>query len=450
MPGKPRRYAPRATTASTIPSGGVSQPTVLLAALAILAAVQLFVALVGENRFAAQVGGIRIYPLDITAAMFAVLGLGLAFSQNRVRSTTGTAILLLAINYANLARGLLSYGPSAGVEFRPDAIVLSVILLATQARRYKSVDFAIIVGVLAASALTIYFLRRFGVVALNAFDMMYNLGTFRAGRFIVADDALMISTFGFVCIASGLRRSKPTANIIFWVLGVLGISIALIALHRSVWLAIIVGLPLLFLFQGRARLLNRDVFVVLLFGSLIVSAAAVSALLLSETIREGLLEATERQSTLQWRIQGWLGLLQLLSPLEVLIGRSFGSDYSRIVLGNVITHSAHNFYISKLFQIGIVGVLLYGTIAFRVIIGLWKVCRSDAVPDDRNLATVLLALMLGHLCYLTVYDIGISTALVLGYAIGFVQSRGRQTTGAARLGRKLNQRGLPTRVGRLS
>ncbi|MFC7305778.1 hypothetical protein ACFQVC_16310 [Streptomyces monticola] len=123
---------------------------------------------------------------------------------------------------------------------------------------------------------------------------------------------------------------------------------------RTAWAALVVMLAGLLLTRRAhtSRLTS--------FAKAATAAAAVllvGLLGLGGSLADGLLASSQDDTTLSWRVAGWLALLPTVGgPVEWLTGRPFGSGFERLMDGVVVNLSSHNAYLDVLLHLGLLGV----------------------------------------------------------------------------------------------
>jgi O-antigen ligase len=391
-------------------------------AAVLIALTDAYTALQGTRVWALNLGSTQLYPFDLLGLLFGAAGAVLALQRRRLLNADYLIFIILVFSSLQFIRGFASYGVQAGLEFRQDEFVLGCMLFMSQVRcRYSVAEFAQVAAIIAGSALLVYALRALGVASLSEFDQIYNVGTFRGHRFIASDGALTLLGLSLSTVALAMRQSRPI--IVFAMFGVAAIALAMTfgALHRSVWLAAFVALPLFVHGLWRARLISASATTIVFAASVLLVVALVAAAVVVPVVQESLLEVNARESSLSWRTEGWRGLLGLMSPSDYFIGRGYGSDYNRIVMGRIINASSHNHYLGKLFQLGIPGLVLYLSLYGTLALGLLGVRRdTKASIDTISLSILLFALLGGYLAFLTAYENWTPSAILFGYSAGFL------------------------------
>lgn len=335
---------------------------------------------------------------------------------NRSRTYLAAVVVLLAFS---IVRGFITEGIEvAGVEARP------IFYFVVGAMYFGGFDLSrdqfvtivdLIVGtalVLCGIAVVIWATSGFGSSTGSFVD-----GTFVDGRPLPASAALLICqgmliVFFFPSLSRRFGR-WPILSALFFLVVVL-------LQHRTVWAVALATLSIGLL--GRTSARSR--LPALLIG-LGVVAPTVGIMLfrgdlapVHQRLEESAISAFQPQGTFAWRIEGWASLLQdpaNLSPINVAVGRPFGSGYDRRVGGVLITYSPHNFYVNMLLRVGLTGTLLLLLIYFR----LFFRKREEHSPDNQVRALVRLV-AISQLLYFVAYAPFYDQGLLLGSVIGFL------------------------------
>ncbi len=398
---------------------------------ALIGIVHILTSFEGRTPFYISIGTIQIYLFDLLALAFAAMGGVLLLRRRRFTSIDFIFLAIVTISVVQFLRGTAIYATQAGVEFRQDAFVLCSLLFlmgTSSFYRHTRRDFLVIVALYAGAGLLIYGLRALGLAPQSAFDLTFNQGIWRAWRFIGADEALGVIGLAMTCFSLAIYGSNqghslsPARSLNYWLYGAAAVILAFIAMHRSVWAVGIVALPLFFALQMRYRLMTPRSFEI----SFVIAIAAVLtvtvAFFMSTNLQSAAGEVSAVNSTLNWRTAGWESLIKLMVPQDYILGRGYGADYSRLALGQVIKNSAHNFYLAKLWQLGVLGLALYIILYVSAVTALVRIARRPRDLEDRALATLLIALIAGELVFFVVYANWIPSILLMGYTLGFIRS----------------------------
>jgi O-antigen ligase len=138
--------------------------------------------------------------------------------------------------------------------------------------------------------------------------------------------------------------------------------------HRTVWLAVGLGLLLLLLLHTRRRTLIGKIAVVGIASIIVVGTSFVYFPELGVKLGqkfEGILDPSS-DSTASWRIEGWeYQLEQLKSSGRVWFGQGLGNYYRWEVEGKIVGFTPHNAYVQLLLKLGLVGLVVYGLLVFE-------------------------------------------------------------------------------------
>jgi O-antigen ligase len=411
---------------------GLRARRLLFFGAALIAIVHILTSFEGNTPYFVSIGTIQIYLFDLLALILGGIGGVLLLRRRRFTSIDFIFLAIVVLSVVQFLRGLVAYSTQAGVEFRQDAFVLCALLFmmgASSFYRHTRRDFLVIVALYAGAGLLVYGIRALGLAPLSVFDLTFNQGIWRAGRFIGADEALGVLGLAMTCFSLAIYGSDqryPTdsaKSLNYWLYGAIAIIFAFIAMHRSVWAVGILAVPLFFGLQLRYRLMTRHGFEIFFVIALAAILVITVAFLTSASLQNAAGEVSAVNSTLNWRTAGWESLIKLMVPTDYLLGRGYGADYSRWVFGEIIKNSAHNFYLAQLWQFGIVGLALYVVLYISVIASLVRIARRPRDLEDRALATLLIALISGELVFFMVYANWIPSILLMGYALGFVRTK---------------------------
>jgi hypothetical protein len=130
-----------------------------------------------------------------------------------------------------------------------------------------------------------------------------------------------------------------------------------------------------------------------------VAVALTAGVATGNVFDQSLAETTATHSTFQWRVIGWSDLLATEhSVAGLLLGFRFGTGYSRIIDGQVITANPHSFYVATVLRLGLIGVVALGFLYWNV----WKYRHQAAAAlgiSPLTVALLLLALVVFSVTY---------------------------------------------------
>jgi O-Antigen ligase len=202
-------------------------------------------------------------------------------------------------------------------------------------------------------------------------------------------------------------------------LGVVLLLFVVVLNRRTVWLALLAGVVVVAL--RNRRLGNRAV--VMFAGAAAVTAGVYLALPWLGTERA--VATSSGTGTLDWRIEGWQGLLESWSkdPVSWFIGQPFGSGFARRVQGMEVVLEAHNFYLTTLLRTGTVGLVALIVLTGGLLRVLWRA----PVGGSGGLfgVDVFPALLVMQLVWLVTWTPGIEQGIVTGLAVAMATARVR-------------------------
>ncbi|MGZ0653992.1 O-antigen ligase family protein [Coraliomargarita sp. W4R53] len=196
--------------------------------------------------------------------------------------------------------------------------------------------------------------------------------------------------------------------------------------HRTVWVVMVFSFVTMYWLIPAVRpiILKWGLICSLFFGTLGVVLFGQE---IFEAVTDSYEEAIESgeegsQSTLVWRIEGWVGLLlgeQTNTPYKALLGNPFGTGWERVnTTSGVETDtdvSPHNFYLQTLLRSGLIGlsalVGMYYCVIRRLLATRWADLPKEAISK------CILILLFSQLLYYVPYGGSYFFAAVIGVAI---------------------------------
>jgi hypothetical protein len=371
--------------------------------------------------------GLNIYPQDLVfVGLAAVGGIRMLIGTNP-RPAAFAWFFFGVMLVVSFVLGVFKYHTEAGVDLRPTFYFWATALYIgsfrigiTEANRIMKMS--LMVGVV---ALLIVFYRWVSD-ALHLGSVVYNqIGAGKPLRVVTAGQAYFLAALTIM-----LAWSAATGRISKWA-SWLFLPFALTVLllqHRSVWVATIVGLGVLYL--GEPRLRGRFVRMSAIGGVvgslLLIPLIAIGVMdpvftALDESVQETMLS---HGSTLTWRLESNQALFsQWLNGglREYLIGKPFGSGYERFLadLGHVTNYSPHNFYIQMLMRVGLVGVVAMLVAYLYAIRRLWVGRLQEATTGFAGYLP-LAAVLVSSLVFFYPYGAHFIQGLFLGLALAVV------------------------------
>jgi hypothetical protein len=392
--------------------------------------------------------GITVYYTDFALAFIAAIALlRLLASREPPRWHWGWGLYALAF-LVSLGTGIAAYGSGAGVQARAyfysiaaGSYAMSFPVDAGRVRLALN-----LMAALAALLLCIC-VYRWIVYYTPIPDLLPPEGAYNVDgpmRVVRSFEALVL---GQVFIAGLLFASLSRGALAARFGAPLTLAGVLALQHRSVWLAVLVGV-MAGLFVVRSRSGSRLGQVLLLAGIVAVTALplALSSQLSDVTsqVEGSANRAVEGDGSVGERLDNWQGLLKLWAgggPRSILIGQSFGADATRYVQDRVhggehkIEYFAHNHYVQTLYNLGLVGLAGFLAVAWYAVRGLYRRCASG---EGDPVAAALLTLLLMQLAYYVPYGTDYFQSAILGACVAYVAAheRGvRPAPGLARRGR---------------
>ncbi len=203
----------------------------------------------------------------------------------------------------------------------------------------------------------------------------------------------------------------------FWFATLIALSMALtvIASHRSVWLAAMVSLFALFL-MGHLRLGNLMKMGMAMFTALLLINFFYDDLDLVGFMEERLVALTDptKDETANWRYLIWLDAIKQ-SSAHLLEGKGLGNYFMmRAPNGLIVTKMLHNQYVQLLYQVGLIGLLLYLGFVIQMFVRLKRTYKETADPFYKMTCLLALVIILGSSAYYIAYDFEPFTWMFVG------------------------------------
>lgn len=367
--------------------------------------------------------GLNIYPQDLVFVGLATVGGVRMLIGKNSRPATYSWMLFGVVLFVSFVLGAFKYHTEAGVDLRPTFYFWSTALYIGSfrigiAEANRIMKMCLVIGVV---VLLIVFYRwvsdalHLGAVVFNQIGAGKPLRVLTAGQTYVLAALTIILVWG---AATGQISRRAGWLILPFILAVLLLQ------HRSVWMATLAGLGILFL--GEPRLRGRLARYPLIGGA--IGAIAILPLVafgqldpILYALGQSVQEAMQSQgSTFTWRMQSNTELLgQWIDGglLVHLIGKPFGSGYERYLadLGHVTNYSPHNFYMQMLLRVGLLGMAAWLVAYIFTIRRLWVSRRSDA-PTGFAGYLPLAAVLGSSLVYFFPYGAHFIQGLFLGVA----------------------------------
>lgn len=267
---------------------------------------------------------------------------------------------------------------------------------------------------------------------------MIAVGFFRGGyvhKFRFAAYAKWLyqhGSLGLVCGTLGLYLMQrfgfwKYGNFWFAVLIASSMGLTVISSHRSVWLAAMVSLFVLFM-MGHLRLGN-----LIKMGAAMLSAALIINFVYDEidlvsfieTRLVALTDPTEDE-TANWRYLIWMDAIKQ-SSAHLLEGKGLGNYFMmRAPNGLIVTKMLHNQYVQLLYQVGLIGLLLYIGFVIQMIVRLRRTYKETGDPFYKMVCLLALVVLLGSSAYYIAYDFDPFTWMFVGLGLAVCLNHSEQ------------------------
>jgi hypothetical protein len=341
----------------------------------------------------ASIAGVRISAEDALSSALLVVGCHNLISGRLGRSSfRGTVIGLAALLLWALARGVLEYGlEAASNEGRSFFELIAACFWAASldwsspqlAATWRRVAFGTSWCLVVVAA---YHLVAYGLG--DAISFVYVDGMHQTGRPLVASQALAVGLVYLWSVHSWATSRSMAGLVQCSIFG----SVVILAQHRTVWVAVAVGMLALVLVT---RQVGARAFMICAVGLVSVGIAAAAISPVGSELRS----SASNEGTYADRTTGWSELIDesvRKGGPSVAVGSAFGTGYARMSLnGQVSRISPHNWYVATYLRTGLLGVgcllviiLLVGSrvirsrnaVAFATLIGLIVFCWAYALP----------------------------------------------------------------------
>ncbi len=396
-----------------------------------------------------QVGGIEL-GLTVYYTDFALVFIG-AIAVLRFLGARDTPRwhwawgLYVLVFLVSLGTGIVSFGSGAGVQARAYFYSIAagsyVMSFPMDAARFRILLNLMVWLSVLLLGICVY---RWIVYYTPIPDLLPPEGVYNtdgAIRVVRSYEALVL---GQVFVAGLLFASFSRGALVARFIAPLTLAGVLALQHRSVWLAVLVGV-MAGLFVARSRTGSKLGQVLLLAGIVTVTALPMAFSSKLSSVTQEVASAAERgvdgDGSVGERLDNWQGLIKLWAaggPRSLVFGQSFGSDATRYVRDTVhggehkIGYFAHNHYVQTLFNLGLAGLFAFLAATWYAARGLYRRCASK---EGDPLAEALLTLLLMQLAYYVPYGTDYLQSVLLGLCIAYVagcERVARAATPAAR------------------
>ena len=356
-----------------------------------------------------DVGGMDLTVLDVlvAAAILAVVVQLAVHPRVRPSLRRRALWLLCAVVLGSLLAGVAAHGvQAAGNDARTSFLYVfgpALYVVAANPRRDLT---AVVVRTWTAAAvgyvlLALVWWSQYGVGSSSSTVLVD--GHVVGGRGVPAVAAFLVAQAAVMLLV--VRGTRPR---VLLVAGPLLLTVLLLQ-HRSAWTAI-AAMACGWLLLRPGRVLRKAV-----TGGAVAFAATAAVILTTalpaDRLTTDLAESASNDSTWEWRVTGWLQLIDRLHGTgDWLFGLPFGSGYDRLLGGVVTDVNPHSYYVLMLLRVGLLGLaLLLGTVLASL--------RSGGRTTSAGLLMWLLAA--GEAVYWLTYEPTVPDGLLLGLMVRY-------------------------------
>ncbi len=308
-----------------------------------------------------QLSGISVYPSDVITTLFFVVGV-LELSQ--LRANLGGLfipwVLFGVLIAVSLLRGVGEFGPGTAFNEARTPLYFFFAMtwaLAVRPDRLKLHTFSLVLGwalVIVAS----YHIARYGI-GTAASTISLGDGVIRSGRPLIASQTFAL----LLCAATALSSPGKVRSQSATVSALVFLGVVVLAQHRSVWTAGLMGVAAVAIWSGR-RLARKRAMVPLAVGAWLLLFGWTSGILSGSEY----VESAADTGTFEWRTSSWQALISrsISSGSAVVVGGNpFGTgNLRRLSNGGWTAVSAHNWYVEIFLRLGIAGVITLIAVLF--------------------------------------------------------------------------------------
>jgi|GEM_PF-1778592 len=219
------------------------------------------------------------------------------------------------------------------------------------------------------------------------------------------------------------RRS----NALFLIIIFSSLGLTVIASHRSVWLAAFIALGMLVL-MGYFKFSNIVKMGAVLFIAALVINFTYSEIDLVGFVQERLIALTDptEDETANWRYLVWQDALEQ-SKAFILEGKGLGNYFStRLPNGAVVEVMLHNQYIQLIYQVGVIGLVLYLAFLIQMYRRLRTTYRETHDPFYQMIALLNMVIIVAVSAYYIAYEYEPFTWLFVGLGLSVTMSHSEQ------------------------
>ena len=219
------------------------------------------------------------------------------------------------------------------------------------------------------------------------------------------------------------RRS----NVLFLIIIFSSLGLTVIASHRSVWLAAFIALGMLVL-MGYFKFSNIVKMGVVMFIAALVINFTYSEIDLVGFVQERLIALTDptEDETANWRYLVWQDALEQ-SKAFILEGKGLGNYFStRLPNGAVVEVMLHNQYIQLIYQVGVIGLVLYLAFLIQMYRRLRTTYRETHDPFYQMITLLNMVIIVAVSAYYVAYEYEPFTWLFVGLGLSVTMSHSEQ------------------------
>jgi hypothetical protein len=387
----------------------VLKPALALWALAVLFLTE-YATPVPLDTSLVKAGTTHIYPADAVAVVLLIATAIFLIRQPppaRIMFPLGVAGGVFTVN---LALGIATFGLHHAVNESREWLYLLiatafVVAAGPWTSRFWRPWFALAFGAMGLAWLGV---ARHGVHSATS-QIVVN-GQLVDGRALNSDGAVALA-FALI-IVLGSPTISVRRKIVF---GTAAICTLIVVQQRTVWailtVAFLVWAAASLRRHGTARHRRLAATGVAVLGTMAV--ALVTGVATGNVFDRSLAETTAKHSTFTWRVIGWTDLLRSdHSAAGLLLGFRFGTGFRRIIDGQVVLANPHNFYVSTVLRLGLIGLVALAFLYWNV----WKYRHQAAAAlgiSSLTVALLLIALVVFSLTYQPSFVMGAQVAALL-------------------------------------
>ncbi len=394
-------------------------PTVTVAAWGIL---NIFLyELTGLRSYGKIGGGIDLdYSDPVLAGIAVALGAAFAFNDDRARSVLigmcAFWTLLAGWLFFEIFRSVPEYGIVSSLGeyrrfFRP-LLVLPYVIIFFRTRDEQWRLFKVLTAVCLLLIPT----------ALLKGGLLFEFG-FAAYSKWLFHKATLTLVWGGVALYLTHRyrlwngRRAPLVGLLLFTFGLI-----IICGHRSVWLACGVVIAALLLMGELPWHKTLKLGAGLVAAGVLVSFVYPSSLLSFLGERMTAFTSFQDDPTANWRFHIWQDALRR-STDYLLVGKGLGSYFETTGPdGRIVTTALHNQYIQLVYQVGLIGFLLYLGVVVQALRHLGPTWRSARDPRDATIVAMALVVMAGSAAYYIAYVFDEFTWLFIGLGLAVART----------------------------